>query len=328
MNRVVSPRQRWRVNLPVVIWVWLCLYVAVTSFQYLISGEQISLLRFFFNGGLLLVALLDIARRQVAEVFQHSQESIIIADSKGTILNVNPAFTRITGYALEEARGKNPRILSSGRQNRQFYEDLFKQLRAEGFWSGQFWNKRKNGEHYLQRGTISAVFGDSGKPEHYIAIMEDASVYREAEERIQALANYDALGHYYGDELLKAVCKRLKLHVKETDTLCRFGGDEFILLMQGGAKEAGRSKASGGPISLYTHLPFCAHLCYYCACNKVITKKRDKAMPYVARVLKEAAIQSKLFGADLPVHQLHWVGGTPTLLPPAVQHPRLTASAW
>lgn len=86
-------------------------------------------------------------------------------------------------------------------------------------------------------------------------------------------------------------------------------------------KAAGRSKAAGGPISLYTHLPFCAHLCYYCACNKVITKKRDKAMPYVERVLKEAAIQSKLFGADRPVQQLHWGGGTPTFLPKDVmQH--------
>lgn len=78
---------------------------------------------------------------------------------------------------------------------------------------------------------------------------------------------------------------------------------------------AARSKASARPLSLYTHLPFCAHLCYYCACNKVITKKRDKAMPYVERVLKEAAIQSRLFGTDRPVKQLHWGGGTPTFLP-------------
>ncbi|WP_297791031.1 oxygen-independent coproporphyrinogen III oxidase [uncultured Marinobacter sp.] len=80
-------------------------------------------------------------------------------------------------------------------------------------------------------------------------------------------------------------------------------------------KAAGRSKASGRPLSLYTHLPFCAHLCYYCACNKVITKQRHKAIPYVERVLKEAAIQSRLFGADRPVKQLHWGGGTPTFLP-------------
>ncbi|MGO1461955.1 MAG: oxygen-independent coproporphyrinogen III oxidase [Marinobacter sp.] len=78
---------------------------------------------------------------------------------------------------------------------------------------------------------------------------------------------------------------------------------------------AARSKASNRPLSLYTHLPFCAHLCYYCACNKVITKKYDKAMPYVERVLKEAAMQSELFGANRPVKQLHWGGGTPTFLP-------------
>lgn len=78
---------------------------------------------------------------------------------------------------------------------------------------------------------------------------------------------------------------------------------------------AARSQASGRPLSLYTHLPFCAHLCYYCACNKVITKKYDKAMPYVERVLKEAAMQAKLFGADRPIEQLHWGGGTPTFLP-------------
>jgi diguanylate cyclase (GGDEF)-like protein/PAS domain S-box-containing protein len=222
--------------------------------------------------------------KQVAEVFQHSQESIIIANTKGTILNVNPAFTRITGYSRDEALGNNPRMLSSGRQGRGFYQKLFEQLLRDGFWSGQFWNKRKNGDCYLQRGTISAVFSENGKPEHYIAIMEDVSTYHEAEEKIEALANYDpltglpnrvlleerfarafaharqtrsvwsllfidlddfkqvndALGHHYGDELLKAVCQRLVSHVRDGDTLCRFGGDEFILLMQGGAKEAGR----------------------------------------------------------------------------------------
>lgn len=222
--------------------------------------------------------------KQVAEVFQHSQESIIIADTKGTILNVNPAFSRITGFSREEALGNNPRILKSGRQDRRFYKKLFAQLQEDGFWSGEFWNKRKSGDYYLQRGTISAVFGDTGKPEHYIAIMEDVSTYREAEEKIQTLANYDpltglpnralleerfaqafaharqtrsvwsllfidlddfkqvndALGHHYGDQLLRAVSDRLAAHVSNKDTLCRFGGDEFILLTQGGAKEAGR----------------------------------------------------------------------------------------
>lgn len=80
-------------------------------------------------------------------------------------------------------------------------------------------------------------------------------------------------------------------------------------------EDAVLSQDSGRPLSLYTHLPFCAHLCYFCACNKVITKKRDKAMPYVERILKEAAMQARLFGVDRPVRQLHWGGGTPTFLP-------------
>lgn len=98
---------------------------------------------------------------------------------------------------------------------------------------------------------------------------------------------------------------------------------EFIAEYDAGqmAEAAARSQASGRPLSLYTHLPFCAHLCYYCACNKVITKKYDKAMPYVERVLKEAAMQAKLFGANRPIEQLHWGGGTPTFLPREVmQH--------
>ncbi|MFT4818325.1 MAG: oxygen-independent coproporphyrinogen-3 oxidase [Pseudomonadales bacterium] len=80
-------------------------------------------------------------------------------------------------------------------------------------------------------------------------------------------------------------------------------------------RAAARSKAIGRPLSLYTHIPFCAHLCYYCACNKVITKKRNNAQPYVQRLLKEAAMQAELFGADRPVKQLHLGGGTPTFLP-------------
>jgi len=95
-------------------------------------------------------------------------------------------------------------------------------------------------------------------------------------------------------------------------TAVEFTGDYSARDMMAAAE---RSKVSGRPLSLYTHVPFCAHLCYYCACNKVITKNRDKAMPYVERLLKEAAIQSQLFGADRPVTQLHWGGGTPTFLP-------------
>lgn len=220
--------------------------------------------------------------KQVAKVFQHSRESIIITDKEGNILNVNPSFSRITGYSREEAIGVNPRVLKSGQQDNDFYKKLFEQLNSEGYWSGQFWNKRKNGELYLQRGTISAVMGKTGQPEHYIAVMEDASTHNEAEQKIHSLANYDqltglpnrtllsdrfnqaladarrhgqiwclmfidlddfkqvndALGHHIGDELLKEVSLRLKSYIRDYDTLCRFGGDEFILLMRGRDNDA------------------------------------------------------------------------------------------
>lgn len=81
------------------------------------------------------------------------------------------------------------------------------------------------------------------------------------------------------------------------------------------ANAAVASSRAGGPLSLYTHVPFCARLCYYCACNKVVTRKREFASPYVTRLLAEAQMQAELYGADRPVRQLHWGGGTPTFLP-------------
>jgi len=77
---------------------------------------------------------------------------------------------------------------------------------------------------------------------------------------------------------------------------------------------AARSNATGGPLSLYVHIPFCDTVCFYCACNKVVTKDRAKARPYLEDVYREMALQSALFDDGRPVDQLHWGGGTPTFL--------------
>ncbi|KTG16090.1 MULTISPECIES: oxygen-independent coproporphyrinogen III oxidase [unclassified Guyparkeria] len=77
---------------------------------------------------------------------------------------------------------------------------------------------------------------------------------------------------------------------------------------------AARSNAAGGPLSLYVHIPFCDTVCYYCACNKVVTKDRAKARPYLEDVYREMALQAALFDDGRPVDQLHWGGGTPTFL--------------
>jgi oxygen-independent coproporphyrinogen-3 oxidase len=80
------------------------------------------------------------------------------------------------------------------------------------------------------------------------------------------------------------------------------------------AEAAAQSQLTKRPLSLYFHIPFCAKLCYYCACNKIVTKRKEKAFPYIENLLREMALQAKLFGTARPVHQLHWGGGTPTFL--------------
>ena len=75
-----------------------------------------------------------------------------------------------------------------------------------------------------------------------------------------------------------------------------------------------RSNAAGRPLSLYFHIPFCITVCYYCACNKIITANRSRAMPYLERLIEEIAMQGKFFDRSRPVHQLHWGGGTPTYI--------------
>ncbi|MBK8973021.1 MAG: oxygen-independent coproporphyrinogen III oxidase [Hahellaceae bacterium] len=77
---------------------------------------------------------------------------------------------------------------------------------------------------------------------------------------------------------------------------------------------ATKSHSANRPLSLYFHIPFCAKLCYYCACNKIVTKRKEKALPYLQDVFKEMALQVALFGSGREVHQLHWGGGTPTFL--------------
>lgn len=80
---------------------------------------------------------------------------------------------------------------------------------------------------------------------------------------------------------------------------------------------AAKSRQNGKPLSLYLHIPFCAHLCYYCGCNKVVTKKRDRTRSYLDALKTEIQLQSRRYGRDRIVEQLHWGGGTPTFLSPA-----------
>ncbi|PMR77703.1 diguanylate cyclase domain-containing protein [Billgrantia endophytica] len=131
---------------------------------------------------------------QLAErVIDSSLEGILITDADNRIEFVNPAFTHMTGYTAEEAIGKTPALISSGRHDAGFYHQMWATLRSCGYWRGEIWNRRKGGELYLELLTITAITDDSGTVTHYAALFNDITHIRENEERIRKLAYYDPL---------------------------------------------------------------------------------------------------------------------------------------
>ncbi|MBI5005795.1 MAG: EAL domain-containing protein [Nitrosomonadales bacterium] len=213
---------------------------------------------------------------RIAAVAFETQEAIIVTDRDANIIKVNRAFEEITGYSQEEVLGKNPRFLSSGRHDRAFYQQMWDVINEQGRWSGEMWDRRKDGGIYPKWLTITSV-KYRGEVTHYVAVFVDITERKKAEEEIKNLAFFDPLtglpnrrllldrlhlalgqsarsenfgalmfldldhfkvlndtkGHEYGDKLLVEVARRLNTCVRETDTVARFGGDEFIVLLEG-----------------------------------------------------------------------------------------------
>ena len=131
--------------------------------------------------------------RLTASVFDNSQEGIVITDAENRIIDVNPAFSRITGYAKEEAIGRNPSLLRSGRHPPSFYAELWHALENEGAWRGEIWNRRKSGEVYAELLSISVMHDENGKTRRHVAIFSDISRSKAYEEELARIAHYDAL---------------------------------------------------------------------------------------------------------------------------------------
>ena len=131
--------------------------------------------------------------RLAANVFTHAREAIMITDAKGTILDVNDTFSRNTGYSREEVLGKKPSLLNSGRQSKLFYNEMWKQLIEKGHWYGEMWNRRKDGEVYIEKKTISAVHNSHGEIQNFVALCSDITVYKNHEKQLEHIAHYDAL---------------------------------------------------------------------------------------------------------------------------------------
>ncbi|TWX64043.1 EAL domain-containing protein [Colwellia sp. C1TZA3] len=148
-----------------------------------------------------LAALVDITERKQAQneqklaasVFTHAREGITITDNKAIIIDVNDSFTRITGYSRDEVIGRSPRFLQSNKEAPEFFSEIWRALQKESHWSGEIWNRRKNGEIYAEMTTISAVHNEYGITTHYIALANDITLMKEHQNQLEKIAHYDVL---------------------------------------------------------------------------------------------------------------------------------------
>jgi diguanylate cyclase (GGDEF)-like protein/PAS domain S-box-containing protein len=130
--------------------------------------------------------------RLAASIVEHATEGIIVTDGEGTILSVNPAFTRLTGYTAEEAVGQTPRMLRSDHHDGSFFAAMRKDLETEGRWHGEKWHRRKGGEAFLAWEEVSR-FGSTDMPVRYLHQVRDITERWRDTERMRHLAMHDAL---------------------------------------------------------------------------------------------------------------------------------------
>ncbi|HTY99314.1 MAG TPA: EAL domain-containing protein, partial [Rhodocyclaceae bacterium] len=129
----------------------------------------------------------------LASVFQHSGEAIVITDRENRIVEVNQAFSRMTGYAPREVMGQNPRLLASGRSTPEEYRRMWQSILHQGYWQGELWDRHKDGHIYPKWISISSIRDPQGEVSHFIANFTDMSEHKAAEDHIRHLANHDAL---------------------------------------------------------------------------------------------------------------------------------------
>ncbi|MEW8970286.1 MAG: MFS transporter [Mesobacillus sp.] len=110
-----------------------------------------------------------------SNVLESTESGMMVTDMNGVIQKVNPAFTKVTGYKAEEAIGKTPSILQSGKHEKDFYRSMWEKINSDGYWQGEIWNRKKNGEIYPEWLTISTIRDDAGQPKMLVAMFSDLS---------------------------------------------------------------------------------------------------------------------------------------------------------
>lgn len=135
----------------------------------------------------------EVTGRLAAVVYDNTCEAIVVTDRFGHVVDANPAFSRITGYALDEVRGRTLAILSSGRQDSEFYRLMWLEIIETGRWQGDIWNRRKNGEEYAERLTISTAWNPDGTVYRHIGLFTDITSHKKREAQMWRQAHYDHL---------------------------------------------------------------------------------------------------------------------------------------